>query len=163
MGIWYAEKCEPVVQGSVINLSEECVKFVETGKSPKKSVLKKNHPLEEDKYFSRMNALDDAHSMTSGVNFDNFKKMANSLEATLTSYKSIPCSKIHLLRCLQENEFCLIKCRKQMEDFIDCVDAFRLKAVIDKLKKDTEAANQQLGDTGSQCPQPEKKVYLSEV
>lgn len=111
MGIWYAEKCEPVVKGSVINLSSDCIQFIETGnekyniqcvftafhsfsgKPPRKTVLKKNFPLEEEEYFTRMKTIDDIHSHNSGVNFENFKKMANSLEATIQSNKSVPCAK----------------------------------------------------------------------
>ncbi|XP_045470619.1 uncharacterized protein LOC123677924 [Harmonia axyridis] len=165
MGIWYAEKCEPVVKGSVINLSSDCIQFIETGKPPRKTVLKKNFPLEEEEYFTRMKTIDDIHSHNSGVNFENFKKMANSLEATIQSNKSVPCAKRRLLNCLRDNEFCMIKCRKELDKFIDCVDALRLEVMKNKFQTNMmqDSSKKSAGITeGSACPGPKKKVYLSD-
>ncbi|XP_044750254.1 uncharacterized protein LOC123310702 [Coccinella septempunctata] len=164
MGIWYAKRCEPVVQGSVINLSNDCIQFIETGKAPRKTVLKKNFPLEEEKYFTTMRAIDDAHSRSSGVNFESFKKMANSLEATLTSNKTVPCAKRRLLNCLRDNEFCMIKCRKELEKFIDCVDALRVEVMKKKYMNGTKEEHSKKSDLGegSKCPGPKKKIYLSD-
>lgn len=67
------------------------------GKAPRKTALKKNFPLEEEKYFTALKAIDDAHSKSSGVDFENFKKMANSLEATLKSNRTVPCAKRRVL------------------------------------------------------------------
>ncbi|KAL3282292.1 hypothetical protein HHI36_005480 [Cryptolaemus montrouzieri] len=162
MGFWYAEKCEPVVKGSVINLSDDCIQFVETGKSPRKSILKKNFPLEEEKYFTRLRALDELHSRNSGVNFESFKKMANSLEATLTSNKTVSCARRRLLNCLRDNEFCMIKCRKELDKFIDCIDGIRLEIVKAKFEKEIDLQNKKkTGNEGSQCAPPKKKEYLS--
>lgn len=147
-------KCEPVVQGSIINLSDDCVCRILHENEPRISKLKKNFPLEEERYFRKLKHMDEQHGKIYGVSFEGFKKIADQLEKKIISNKTVPCAKHRLLKCLHDHEYCMIKCRQELDRFVDCIDAFRVQVIKEKIKKEAEHET-----TGSSpCPKQKKKV-----
>lgn len=58
----------------------------------------------------------------------------------------------------------MIKCRKELEKFVDCVDALRLEVIKSKFMPKIQDKLEKSGgiSEGSECPGPKKKVYLSD-
>lgn len=45
--------------------------------------------------------------------------------------------------CLQKQNNCLIKCKKLLDDFIDCVDKYRIEIIKEKIIENETNRNQE--------------------
>ncbi|KAG5888647.1 hypothetical protein JTB14_021272 [Gonioctena quinquepunctata] len=139
---------------SIINLSENCISMLIKGVSndlpnnggancsenfqmgpitdstPSEGV---HQAIEDDKMMKRMKVMDDVHSNKNGLTIPQVNDLLDTVESQVEKIRPQVCSTYLLLMCLNRNENCMIKCKKLIDEFIDCVDKSRIEIVKEKV------------------------------
>ncbi|XP_044268376.1 uncharacterized protein LOC123013720 [Tribolium madens] len=111
------------------NLSRACVDQFLNDESDNKLSF-------EDRWMAKLKCLDDVHSKQNGLTEEAFNEMVDKLEKKLKS-KNIPVycrNRELLLECLGRNPNCMLNCKKEMDEFIDCVDALRVRRIKERIQ-----------------------------
>ncbi|KAL1491271.1 hypothetical protein ABEB36_011891 [Hypothenemus hampei] len=122
---------------SVINLSESCVerlKREESDKKPPGAELNIPENLSEKEWMIKLKCLDDAHSNTFGLTIPNFHKLADQVQSQIEQIKIVYCDSNAISQCLQKNSCCSIKCKPEMDQYIDCIDAARIGIIKERIE-----------------------------
>ncbi|KAJ8916762.1 hypothetical protein NQ315_013967 [Exocentrus adspersus] len=49
----------------------------------------------------------------------------------------------NIITCLKKNEKCMIRCKKHMDDFVNCIDAQRMNIIREKYEMEQKMNNMQ--------------------
>ncbi|ENN76289.1 hypothetical protein YQE_07252, partial [Dendroctonus ponderosae] len=125
---------------NVINLSQSCMerlirkeKEVEK-KYPEVQELQIPENLSEKEWMMKLKCLDDAHSNTYGLTVQAFYKLIDKVESQIEPVRPGICDPDKIIECLKKNSCCTIRCRSEMEKYIDCVDTFRINIIKEQVE-----------------------------
>lgn len=136
-------KCE-TADSSVINLSDRLVLKLTQGIAPsheeEEETVKKGLEREYQS-LEQLQCIDNSHSTAYGLSVDGFERQRTQMLNFLAQHKVHINSRAQdiLIECLRENPNCTLKCFREMEEFMDFVDAKRM--VILKERKDADLSD----------------------
>lgn len=137
-------KCE-ISDSSVVNLSDNLVLKLTQGIQPpreeEEDTVKQGLQQEYDS-LHKLQCIDDSHSSAYGLSVEGFERQRSLMMEFLSRYKSHTDSRAKdlLIECLRENPNCGMKCFREMEDFMDWVDARRLSILKERQNSDMVGA-----------------------
>lgn len=134
------DKCD-IADSSVIQLSDRLVLKLTKGIQPpveeeEESVRKgMEHEYES---MEKLHCFDNSHSSAYGLNVQGFETQRSNMLKFLSEHKMHTESRAKdlLVACLRENPNCAMKCFREMEEYMDSIDARRM--TILKEKKDSD-------------------------
>ncbi|XP_050307101.1 uncharacterized protein LOC126743891 [Anthonomus grandis grandis] len=122
----------------IINISQSCIERLT--KEEKESGIKYpgeelNIPVDltEKEWILKLKCLDDAHSAEYGLTSQAFYKLADEVESKIEPIRPNICNPQDVINCLNKHGCCSIKCKSQMDKYIDCIDTFRINIIKDKI------------------------------
>nr|XP_023029255.1 uncharacterized protein LOC111517355 [Leptinotarsa decemlineata] len=144
----FDHESNPSSEESIINLSDNCIKMLVKGVSNEKSEPPADNTdttttedVEErpdDEWMKKLKVMDDVHSNTNGLTLPAVNELLDKVESQVDKIRPQVCSTFLLLLCLKKNENCMIKCKKLIDEFIDCVDKSRIEIVKEKIEAETK-------------------------
>lgn len=132
------DKCR-TSDNSVINLSDRLVLKLTQGIEPprEENVVEVKQGLQQEyDNIQKLQCIDNSHSAAYGLSSDGFERQRSQMLNFLSQFKSHTNSRAKdiLVECLRDNSGCVTKCFKEMEEFMDWIDARRM--TILKERKD---------------------------
>lgn len=131
--------CE-TTDSSVINFSDRLVLKLTQGVQPPRDPEDDNPVHEglqrEQDAIQKLQCIDNSHSAAYGLSVEGFERQRSLMLDFLAKYKVHTESRAKdlLVACLRDNPNCVMKCFREMEEFMDWVDARRM--AILKERKD---------------------------
>ncbi|RZC36087.1 uncharacterized protein BDFB_004408, partial [Asbolus verrucosus] len=98
---------------------------------------KEKQVTSEERWILKLKCLEDAHSKQNGLTQEGFDDLMARLEKRLKSAKiPVNCEKRdRLIECLSKNPTCMLNCKREMDDFIDCVDTIRIRRIKERIQE----------------------------
>lgn len=133
-------KCS-TADSSVINLSDRLVLKLTQGIEPPREeeteTIKQGLQQEYDA-MQKLQCIDNSHSAAYGLSVEGFEQQRTQMLDFLSKYKMHTDSRARalLIECLRDNPDCVTKCFREMEEYMDWIDARRM--AILKERKDAD-------------------------
>lgn len=121
-------KC-PTGDSSVVNLSDRLVLKLTEGVVPPPEQQRSTPGLQQEHdHIEKIKCIDNSHTAAYGLTAEGVDKQRNDMLAFLAQFRVQQESraKVILLECLKQNADCTAKCFREMEEYIDWVDARRM-------------------------------------
>lgn len=133
-------RCE-TSDSSVINLSDRLVLKLTEGIQPprEEEEVPINQSIQREyDALHKLQCIDNSHSAVYGLSVEGFERQRSQMIEFLSRFRlnSGSRAKDLLVQCLTENANCTMKCFREMEEYMDWVDARRM--AILKERKDAE-------------------------
>lgn len=133
------DKCH-TTDSSVINLSDRLVLKLTQGIQPprdQEEPVKQGLQQEYD-CMQKLQCVDNSHSAAYGLSVEGFERQRTQMLDFLSQYKMHTDSRAKdlLIECLRDNANCVTKCFREMEEYMDSIDARRM--AILKERKDAD-------------------------
>lgn len=141
MGNFFAyPKCEPTTKNeSVISISNTCIHRL-TNKNekyaPENPAQNDDIPLTDNEWISHLQQLDDIHSRNNGLTNQEIEELMNRVEKQIGTIRSNICSTEKLITCLRKYPHCPIKCKHNVDEFIDCINKSRIDIIKENIEED---------------------------
>ncbi|KAJ8961182.1 hypothetical protein NQ318_008864 [Aromia moschata] len=127
-------------------MSDNCVAKLTKGEKQKLcgKIPSKSSKLKDDEWMKKLKCLDDIHSHENGLTQQALECLMCKVEMQLEPVQKVACPTERLLLCLTTQENCAIKCKQLMEEFIDCIDTYRINAIKARVEEEKEAAQKEI-------------------
>lgn len=127
----------------MINLSERLVLKLTQGIVPPRETEDETPAVHqglqrEQEHIARLQCIDESHSAAYGLSVEGFERQRSMMMEFLARYRmhSNSRAKDLLIECLRDNPNCVMKCFREMEEYMDWIDARRM--AILKERKDID-------------------------
>ncbi|CAH0558236.1 unnamed protein product [Brassicogethes aeneus] len=90
--------------------------------------------LDDCEIIRMLKCTDEKHSIENGLTKEDFEALYEKVSSQIHITYNMPCNQNQLLKCLQRNPDCSIKCQGLANSFIDCVDKERIIKIKEKIE-----------------------------
>lgn len=130
-------KCEATSKTeSIISISDNCINRLTDDGSKKKPKSEKEDLLQtDDQWIKHLKCLDDIHSLNNELTIAATEKLLEQVEKQIGFVRPQICSPEKIIACLNKHLNCPIKCKKYINEFIDCINKARIEIIQEKIEE----------------------------
>lgn len=120
---------------SEINISNTCIERLtrKNGKFEKPPI---KEDLTDDEWISHLKCLDDIHTFNNGLTIQETEELMESVEQSMGAIRSNVCSADKVIACLKKYPNCSIKCKHNVDEFMDCIKKSRIEIIKEKVEEE---------------------------